>query len=202
MRSRAAASVLQTEGFKTVHSMMGGINAWEGLSAQGLPDAGMSWFPDTARPEEMVALAWLLEEGSQNFYTAIPKIIADREAGSLFNDLVQAEEHHKQALQGLYRDMTGQKPGPDFPQSALKMPPDEERMEGGMDVREALAWAQGKKAAEILELALGLETDSYDLYLKMSRKFDADAPKKLFTLLAAEEKKHLDRLSALLDRKV
>ncbi len=194
--------MLQTEGFETVHSMMGGINAWEGLTAQGLPDAGMSWFPENARPEEMVALAWLLEEGSQKFYAALPKIIADQEAGSLFFDLVQAEEHHKQLLQGISRELTGQKPGPDFPRSALRTPPEEERMEGGMDVREALAWAQGKTAAEIVELALGLETDSYDLYLKMGRKFDAEAPKKLFTLLAAEEKKHLERLAAMLDRKM
>ena len=44
--------------------MEGGIRAWKGLVAEGIPEAGMAYFSPATRPEEMIALAWLLEDGS------------------------------------------------------------------------------------------------------------------------------------------
>ena len=68
MRSRAAASILSDAGFGNVINMSGGINAWEGLKAEGVPESGMAYFSDSDRLEELAALAWMLEEGSRRFY--------------------------------------------------------------------------------------------------------------------------------------
>ena len=48
--------------------MQGGINAWKGLVAEGAPESGMAYFSPATKPEELIALAWLLEDGSRNFY--------------------------------------------------------------------------------------------------------------------------------------
>jgi len=38
------------EGFENVFSMEGGIRAWEGLVAEGSPEAGMAYFTAGGRP--------------------------------------------------------------------------------------------------------------------------------------------------------
>src|SRR5512143_1107321 len=60
MRSRAAAAVLTTAGFNNVSSMTGGIKAWQGWTAAGMTEAGMSFFAAAASTEELIALAWIL----------------------------------------------------------------------------------------------------------------------------------------------
>jgi rubrerythrin len=200
MRSRAAASMLRTAGFKNAVSMAGGIKAWNGLVAAGVPEAGMSFFPVDADTQTLIALAWTLEEGSRKFYAAVAGMPGTGNAKEVFSHLVTAEEHHKEALLGLYRDTTGREAGPDFPGELLQPDGKDDRMEGNMKVSEALSWAEGKQTREILELSMALETDSYDLYIKMGRRMTEAIARKLFDRLVAEEKQHLERMADLLDR--
>jgi len=192
--------MLASAGFGTARSMEGGIHAWQGLTAAGPPEAGMSFFPAKAGPGELIALAWMLEDGSRTFYATCARTAADGEAAKLFADLTGAEERHKAALLGLYQGATNSPPGPDFPRSVVQA--DEDRMEGGMKVSEALAWAKGRDSRELLELSMALETDSYDLYIKMGRRVEGAEAKKVFGRLVEEEKEHLARMAALLDRKL
>ncbi len=75
-------------------------------------------------------------------------------------------------------------------------------MEGGMLVGEALQWAKGKGVTDILELSLSLETNSYDLYLKMEHQMKDQRSARVFSLLSGEEKEHLERLSSLLEKRI
>jgi rubrerythrin len=75
-------------------------------------------------------------------------------------------------------------------------------MEGGMKISEALNWVRGKELTDVLDLAISLETNSYDLYLKLARRGSDAKAKELFSLLSAGEKEHLERLAGLLDRKL
>ena len=75
-------------------------------------------------------------------------------------------------------------------------------MEGGMRITEALNWADGKGIEDILDFSIAMETNSYDLYLKMERKIEGQNSKKIFRALADEEKKHLASLTSLLDEKL
>ena len=174
------------------------MRAWEGIAATGEPDAGMARFPEEAPVEELIALAWSLEEGSRKFYTELPALLSDREAVELFHDLVIAEEHHQSALVDLHQKLTNSAAGAAFPGPGT--PGDV--MEGGMSISRALNWARGKKLTEVLDLAIGLETNSYDLYIKMGRRGTDKKAKELFSLLSAAEKKHLERIAGLLDRKL
>jgi rubrerythrin len=75
-------------------------------------------------------------------------------------------------------------------------------MEGGMSISDALDWVRGKKLTDVLDLAISLETNSYDLYIKMGQRGSDAKAKELFSLLSAAEKEHLERLAGLLDRKL
>ena len=74
-------------------------------------------------------------------------------------------------------------------------------MEGGMLISEALKWSKGKTLKEILELSISLETNSYDLYLKMERKVESRGSKQVFETLSEEEKNHLEQLTSLFLKK-
>lgn len=202
MRSRAAASILSGAGFKEVRSMAGGMKAWEGLTAEGPPEAGMVHFSAATRPLEMAALAWVLEEGSRRFYSGLNDLVPEEEAKDLFSDLSAAEEQHKIALVGLYQEFSRKSPDPQFARALFPSEDLEDVMEGGMKVSEGLQWARGKALAEIIDLSIALEANSYDLYIKMERRVEDPQGKKIFKLLFLEEKAHLQRLSFMLGKKM
>ena len=197
VRSRAAAAILSDAGFENAFNMQGGIKAWEGLVAGGPPEAGMAWFGDAVRPDELTVLAWMLEEGSRSFYARLVAFLTDEDARQLFSNLSKAEENHKRTLAELHRTFSNGK----AVEGSLPPGTHDEIMEGGLKVDEALLWAREKDAVSVLEFAISLEMNAYDLYLKMERKMEGDA-KKVFLILADEEKKHLDRLASLLEKKV
>ena len=99
--------------------MEGGIRAWEGGVAEGLPDAGIAYFTTAVKPEEFIALAWMLEEGSRRFYAEIQALVADEETKELFRNLTAAEENHKASLVNLYKTFAGEEPERDFPGSII-----------------------------------------------------------------------------------
>ncbi len=202
MRSRAAASILTGAGFQEVHSMGGGIRAWKGLVAEGIPEAGMTYFSPATRPEEMIALAWLLEDGSCKFYESIAKIIEDREGKGVFENLKRSEENHKTTLWKMYEELSGKAPAPEFPDTVISAEPRGDVMEGGMSVSEALTWSEGKELKDILELSISLESNSYDLYLKMEKKVEDNRSKQVFKVLSEEEKKHLEQLTSLFNKRL
>ena len=202
MRSRAAASILAGAGFKEVHSMGGGIRAWEGLVAEGNPEAGMAYFSSAVRGEEMIALGWLLEDGSSKFYESLVEMMEDQEAKGLFQNLKRTEENHKTTLWKMFEDLSGKPTPSEFPDKVISTEPKGDVMEGGMLVSEALRWSKGKTLKDLLELSMSLETNSYDLYLKMERKVEARNAKQVFKTLSEEEKKHLEQLTSLFGRKL
>jgi rubrerythrin len=63
-----------------------------------------------------------------------------------------------------------------------------------VETAKALEWARGKSPAEVLEFALALEVNAYDLHLKIAERSRDPRAKKMFARIADEEKAHLNRL--------
>jgi rubrerythrin len=177
--------------------MEGGIRAWEGFVAEGIPEAGMAYFSPATRAEEMIALAWLLEDGSCRFYESLAKMMEDQETKGLFQNLKRSEENHKTTLWKVYEEISGKTSTLEFPDTVISKEPRGDVMEGGMLVSDALKWSEGKTPKDILQLSMSLETNSYDLYLKMERKVEGRNAKQVFKALSEEEKNHLERLTSL-----
>ncbi len=178
--------------------MSGGIDAWNGLKATGVPEAGMVVFSGSNTPEELVELAWTLEDGSRLFYEKVAELLDDPEAKSLFENLVAAEEQHKAILFKLYRDFSGSE---DTDDSSFQKK-SESLMEGGIQVSDGLEWARGKDARELLQFSMSLETNAYDLYLKMIHAVQNDNSQQVFKSLAEEERVHLEDMSKLFEKRV
>jgi rubrerythrin len=178
------------------------MKAWKGITAEGLPEAGTIYFPEAQSAEDIIALAWLLEAGSQKFYETLSKTLEDAAASKLFAELAQAESHHKGSLERLYVDRT-KKSMEEVSELLLKASKGAEvLLEGGMRLDEALAWAEGRIVREILGLSISLEASAYDRYLYMLRRATDEGSRAVFQMLAGEEKRHLGRLGKLVESRL
>ncbi|MEJ2032460.1 MAG: ferritin family protein [Deltaproteobacteria bacterium] len=182
--------------------MEGGIKAWNGMVATGTFEAGMAFFAPATDIREIVAVAWSMEEGSRRFYQRAGELLrSDPETVEIFRQLTEAEDAHKHSLLASYEHLTGRRADPTICIQKMGMA-EEGIMEGGIPVKEALVWLQDREITEILDLAMGLEINAYDLYLKMGRRMEAEESGRIFAELAREEQHHLERLGQLLDSRL
>ncbi len=191
VRAANGTGVLLNAGFEEVRNLDGGILAWEGNVATGAPEAGMWWFQEARNPVDYIALAWILEEGAKIFYARMAEQFASQDTGDLFKELAAAEGHHKDTLRKLYKVLTDREDDPVSPDEVAA----HDTMEGGASLTKALAWADGKKAIDVLEFSVAMEVNSYDLYLKVGQSLEEQESKAILLSLAQEEKAHLDRLT-------
>ena len=199
-RSRAAAALLMGQGFNEAYNIEGGINAWKGYVATGTYEVGMFLLEGRKTTEELISLAWALEDGTRMFYERVGELVKDREAKQLFSSLVAAEQKHKIILFQTYRQIKGR----DITEEFLKKEFLKDFMEGGVSVEETIEWlkAQDRTLQDILELCMQVETNSLDLYSKMLHEIEDVNSKKVFSVLIDEEKAHLSRMGKLLGGKL
>jgi len=195
-RSYSAAALMSGQGFKYVYSMDGGITAWNGLVASGQYEKGLFLFENIKTPQDMLLLAWTLEDAAQTLYSEIQNIVADDETKKIFGILANAEELHKKNILNAHSAIS------DAPQ------PDEKSLnkfvrgfaEGGISLDKALLWANEKQRTpnDFLEYAMQLEINSLDLYSKIFRQSADQTVKNILNSIVEDEKAHLNRLGALL----
>jgi len=199
VRSRAAAGILLHHGFQHVSHLPGGYQAWQGLKAQGAPEASLEAFSAVHSPEHHVALAWLLEDGARQFYQQLGRQLQDAGGRRLFTELAGEEEGHKQTLLSLYEGLAMRRPSADFPAGVLPEAVEPGLMEGGYRVAEALELARGQTLAAVCELAMAVEVNAYDHYLYLQRGVTDENSQRVFEVLAGEERRHLQRLGKHFD---
>lgn len=180
--------------------MKGGIDAWNGLVSRAEVDQGLYLIEGDENPEEVISLAYGLEEGALRFYRTLSRQSADGETKGLFEKLSQAEIEHMEKLWQTYEELTGGR----ITREAFESDVNTQTMEGGKTADQVLAqypeWISD--AHETLQLAMSLETDALDLYLRMAQKSQNEEARILFYSLADEEKTHLRRLGAFLRAKL
>ncbi|MFZ5453070.1 MAG: rhodanese-like domain-containing protein [Thermodesulfobacteriota bacterium] len=198
-RSRVAAQLLAGMGFKEVYNLAGGIKAFKGQKAAGPRELNLEMIRGDESPSAVVVLAYGMEKGLQTFHEAVAAQTADADLAVLCRQLAHIEELHEERLAGLYRQLEPE--GKDLP--ALMAEREPALMEGGFKPREFLqqnaAWM--KSLPEMLELAMMLETQALDLYLRFAAKLTHPETQEVLYTLAQEEKAHLARLAALWEEK-
>jgi rhodanese-related sulfurtransferase/rubrerythrin len=199
-RSRSAAALMKGQGIENIYSMKGGITAWNGLVASGQYEAGFFLFEGGETQEEMVLIAWQLEDGTRLFYTQARDIIEDEEAKKIFDSLVNAEQKHKMTLLKTYNQITGK----EISDEALQKESQNNIMEGGVSIKEAVTWLKdnNRTLQDMIEYSMQLETNSLDLYLKINREMKDEHTRNIFHSLIEDEKNHLSRIGKLLESTV
>lgn len=198
-RSRAAAQLLAGNDFKEVYNMSGGIRAWNGLKVKGPENEGLEIFTGDEEFGDAVSLAYIMEDGLQGFYQALAPDAESDAMKDLFLKLASVEGKHKVALADEYRKVNAGVGGfeEDIP---LDIPAG--IMEGGGMVFEFLEKVKPflNTTQDVLQMAMTLETQAYDLYSRMAQKSTHESTKGLFLKLVDEEKGHLALLAQELDK--
>ncbi|NIS61431.1 MAG: DUF2202 domain-containing protein [Proteobacteria bacterium] len=175
--------------------MSGGILAWKGLVSGAEVDQGIFLIEGNETPEEVLSLAYGLEKGAHRFYGTLAEQSKDSDTRDLFERLAKAEIRHQETIWEKYNTLTGD----GMTREAFEDGIVAETMEGGKSPDQVLAdhpdWIRSSRDA--LELAMSLEIDALDLYLRMAQKSQNEEAKPVFYALVKEEKEHLRRLGEL-----
>ncbi len=199
-RSRVAAQMLSGFDFTEVYNLAGGIKAFQGQKAIGPQELNLSLIRGDETQAEIIVLAYGMETGLKVFYDTLAAKTPDRELQELFLKLARVEEQHQQRLAKLYR---GAAPaGQDLATPVTSEMP--QIMEGGFDLGTFMEKNAPflQKAADVLELALMLETQALDLYLRLAQRSTQAPTRDILYSIAAEEKTHLASLGRLLEERL
>jgi rubrerythrin len=197
-RSRVAAQLLAGQGFKEVYNLKGGIKAWQGAKAVGPTELNLDLVRGDEGPEEVIVLAYAMERSLQIFYLTLKEKAQDQQVAALFQKLAAVEERHLQLLLELGKNIA---PAADLPVLAAKTGPG--ILEGGFEAEEFIRKNAPylQTVAGVLEMAMMLETQALDLYLRFAAKLVREDAQQTLFQIAAEEKAHLAALGRLLEER-
>jgi len=199
-RSLAAAQLLSGLDFNEIYNLQGGIKGWQGSKAAGPQELNLELVRGDETPAEMIALAYGMEMGLGVFYRNMMEKSDDAELQALFSKLADIESHHKRRLFDLLAEIDP--PGKDVETYEADIRPT--ILEGGFHLDEFMKKNEPflHTVPDVLDLAMMLETQALDLYLRFAEKStNAQTMEVLFTV-ADEEKAHLQSLGSLLEEKI
>jgi rhodanese-related sulfurtransferase/rubrerythrin len=196
-RSRIAAQLLAGKGFQEVYNLSGGYEAWNGRRAFGNPEQGLDLFPPEQPLADSLVVAYGMEEALREFYAGRARAVDSEEVASLFDRLAEVEQTHSENIHGRYVAATGEAVDQATFASRVVTP----RLEGGMTVDEYMALFDPDWNAlnEVLEIAMSIEAQALDLYLRASRRAADPEVALHLSEIAHEEKGHLEQLGRLLE---
>ena len=196
-RSRAAAQLMAGQGFNEVYNLKGGIKAWHGLTASGPFDMGMDFVKGDETIKDIIIIAYGMESGLSEFYLSMAKTADDTEVEGVLEKLAGIEQSHKQKLFDLYLALDPAATDREAFESKIVS----HVMEGGFTTEEFIE--KNRRAmetiADVLNIAMMLETQALDLYLRYSQKTKEEKSKSVLYEIAQEEKAHLATLGKLMD---
>jgi len=201
-RSLMAARLLSNQGFGEVYQVQGGINAWEETTASGPVAFHLRYVKGDEAPQEVIGIAYQMEEGLRRFHQEIQEKTADPDLRDLLTRLIKAEETHKSNLLELLETVIkgDQKAGAVM---ASLSTTDQNLMEGGIDLAEFMH--QNERYLETvpgyLEIAMMVETQALDLYVRMASESINPITRAVLFRIGDEEKTHLAMLGQYLERR-
>jgi rubrerythrin len=189
--------MLSGKGFRKVYNLTGGIKAWKKEVAVGAEETGLHLFTRQESPEDAIVVGFGLEMGLRDFYLSMQSKVSLESTKALFAQLADIETLHQQRLVDLYREITG---------TSLTMTEFAEKiaepaLEGGLTTEEYLQLyaVDLDSEIEVLGLAMAIEAQALDLYLRAAERSDKQATRQILLQIAEEERSHIARLSSYID---
>ena len=196
-RSRVAAQMIAAQGFSEVYNLSGGFKAWKGEAAFGAEEKGLELFTGNESVEETLVVAYSLEEGLRSFYLEMQAKVKNSNARNLFKKLSEIEVKHQERVLEEYRKITA---------SSITREEFEKKvvvstLEGGLTTEEytTLFHPNWESVTDIIEVAMSIEAQALDLYLRASERSDEPQSQKVLRQIADEERTHLAQLGKLIE---
>lgn len=193
-RSQAAAIISLDSGIplQKVHNLVGGIMGWDGHSLADLPRVAI--FEKDASMPDLMLTAMGLEKAALRFYESVFDSHAKAPYAPILETLSRAEEAHARVIYTYWQ------PTQENPLSFKELfeSLDGEILEGGeklMDVIQRLASLAGQGCTALMEFALNIEIQAYDLYRNMANVLTEAAEQEAFLSISQMEKKHMELLA-------
>jgi len=198
-RSRAAAQYLSGRGFQEVYNLKGGVAAWQGGKAVGPAETGMAYLEGHETLQEVVALAYGMEQGLAEFYRSVGGEAKDPQTREVLLKLAGIEEKHREKLFRLHLTLDS---SADREKLESRVVP--RVMEGGFTTDEFLEQnrAMLDTPVHVLSLAMMLETQAFDLYMRYAQKAKDEESRSVLHEIGEEEKAHMAALGRLMDATV
>ena len=148
-------------------------------------------------PLEVIVFAYGMEQGLGEFYSSAAAMIEDEDVAGLLRKLARIEANHKQKLFDLYMTLNTTGRGGEAFESEIMS----EMMEGGFTTEEFLEKNRPvmETTADTLSLAMMLETQALDLYLRYSQKAEDQESRSVLYRIAEDEKAHLKALGGMME---
>jgi rubrerythrin len=193
--------MLAGKGFSEVINISGGMKAWNSDTAFGSKDTSMALFSGKERIEEVLLIAYALEAGLQEFYTSMQDRVTQAEVKTLFNKLSAIEMKHQDRIFAEYQTITATATADALNREAFERNAAVQAMEGGLTTEEYLSLypVDFEVASEVISLAMGIEAQALDLYLRAADNCSQETLKETLRRIAEEERTHLKLLGNLLD---
>jgi rubrerythrin len=153
---------------------------------------GMLLLKGSETPQEVIFLAYGLEEGLRKFYSESSKLAIDATVVAILTKLAQVEVKHKQRLFDLFLSID---PTP-LDSDSFEQKITSEFMEGGFEPDKLIEYGKQefKTEAAVLDFAMMLEAQAMDLYMRYAENSENLEVKNIFFKMANEEKAHLKSL--------
>ena len=196
-RSRIAAQMIAAQGFSDVYNLSGGFKAWKGDAAFGAEEKGLELFTGNESVEETLVVAYSLEEGLRSFYLEMQDKVNNSDARNLFEKLSEIEVKHQERILDEYRKITGSSiTREEFEKNIVV-----NALEGGLTTEEYanLFHPDWESVTDIIEVAMSIEAQALDLYLRASERSDEPQSQKVLRQIADEERTHLAQLGKLIE---
>jgi len=148
-------------------------------------------------PQEVVVIAYGMEQGLADFYSRVLGMTGEQEVKKIIERLRQLEENHKDRLFGLYQSLEPATPAKAFFEEKIVA----DAMEGGFTGEEFLEKNRPllDTVENLLSLAMMLEAQALDLYTRYAQKVEGVQSRSVLHDIAEEEKGHLAVLGGLME---
>jgi rubrerythrin len=142
--------------------------------------------------------AYLMEKGTNEFYTFASGKAVDLKAKKTFGDLSCWEEQHMEFIQYLYQSIAQDRDIEGFEAFRKKSPaPVTEAGIPSKDLEQKLEKPQYSDDKGAVALALEIEGKAYNLYRKLSEGADDRNARVVFSEMMDQEMKHIDYLKKM-----
>jgi len=189
--------MLAGKGFDKTYNMSGGIKAWNSNIAVGPEDLGLELFTGNESPEEVLVVAYSLEDGLLDFYLSMIAKVSHEKVKTIFQKLSDIEIKHKDRVFEEYLKVTGKTESvEDFEKNIVST-----AVEGGLSTDEYINLFQPDFGSEIdiISLAMSIEAQALDLYQRAADNTADEKSKAVLLQIAKEETAHLSQLGRLMD---
>lgn len=196
-RSRVAAQMLAGKGFGEVYNLTGGIRAWNSHTAIGGEDMGLMLFNGHETVPQCLAIAYALEEGLRDFYASMAGRVTHSKTKSLFEKLAAIEIKHQDHIFNEYTKFVDEPPDRTKFESGIVA----KFAEGGLTAQEfsQLYKPDWKSVLDIASMAMAIEAQALDLYLRASRRAQDEGVQRTLKQIASEETAHMNQLGELIE---